>query len=521
MATVDDPDMEMDSEEELEEEVDGSGESQMEVEEENRIRWVPVARPVDRPYGRPRLDELPPTVLYRIVRHMIGDIGATLAFRMVRHIDLIRATTKPVKQTCKALKKIVAETPDLWWKHAQYLRGRTQMLFAPDPVVLPGHLVPAFQEELLRCAFILNYKWTNPAFRALSVNRKAGSQWSPHGVEQASFFSILFVPDSAGRYFLTVSRVDVHLWTLEPNSLPRMCRRIFPRANALLGEKESIVNALVSRPQGPIPGSPKSMVSYLAIQYTLKDSSRLRTEIYQLHLSPPGADLGPGFGLCGIHMTEGSLVAFTDFVLAYALGDAAQTILLCCWVTRQATRLVTPVREWEVRWQHQSCRAVTIGLDIIIVVRDSTAEVYPRAGFTLLEESEWPRRILYTPIEGDLEYLPTIYATDIAVFPCNFTKTPKIHIHQPRAAASVSEGVAIELCVQPISLIGVARSSVPLSEPHVPYYVETAKLFKTYTPWPTPRSNTQRVCHAFAFAHRAAFALAYGFLSSNDAASRA
>jgi hypothetical protein len=58
-----------------------------------------------------------------------------------------------------------------------------------------------------------------------------------------------------------------------------------------------------------------------------------------------------GFGLCSVHMTEGSLMAFTDYVLAYALGDAAQTILLYCWVTRQATRLVPPVREWEVQWQ--------------------------------------------------------------------------------------------------------------------------------------------------------------------------
>jgi hypothetical protein len=44
------------------------------------------------------------------------------------------------------------------------------------------------------------------------------------------------------------------------------------------------------------------------------------------------------------------LVAFTDYVLAYALGDAAQTILLCCWVTKRATRLVTPVRESEIQW---------------------------------------------------------------------------------------------------------------------------------------------------------------------------
>lgn len=72
--------------------------------------------------------------------------------------------------------------------------------------------------------------------------------------------------------------------------------------------------------------------------------------MHQLHLSNR-VGFGRNFGLSAIHVTEGALVAFTDYVLAYALGDPAQSILVCCWVTRQSTRLVQPIREWEVRWQ--------------------------------------------------------------------------------------------------------------------------------------------------------------------------
>ncbi|KAG8742743.1 hypothetical protein FRC10_000957 [Ceratobasidium sp. 414] len=184
-------------------------------------------------------------------------------------------------------------------------------------------------------------------------------------------------------------------------------------------------------------------------------------------------------------MTQGALVAFTDFVLAYALGDPAQTILLCCWITRQATRLVTPVPEWEIRWQHHSCRAVTIGADIIIAVRDSTAEVYPRDAFTLIDQDQWPKLTNDTIIEGDFEYLPATYATDIASFPCSFTKSPKIHIHHPRPATWVSEGSRVDLCVQPISVIGVANHLMPPTDTSPQYYVTTARLFRT----PTPHSS--------------------------------
>ncbi|KAG9085637.1 hypothetical protein FRC07_013328, partial [Ceratobasidium sp. 392] len=420
MASIDDPDMEIDVDEEMEELDEEVEEVEMDIGED--LRLAPAVPPVDKSYGQPRLDRLPYPVLYKILI-CAADLRATLAFRI----------------TCKALRKFVAETPDIWVDHVKQYRHVASLPLPPNPVIIPRILEPAYQEEILRTAFILNNKWNNPAFRALPASRKLGSHWSA--------YEILFVPDSVGRYFLTVSRADVQLWTLEPDSVPRMCGRIFPRENVTLGERERILNVLVSRPTPQYPGTGRSMVAYAAIQFTLQGSSRLRTEIYQLHLNrPERIDFGPGFGLCGIHMTEGSLVGFTDFVLAYALGDAAQTILLCNWITRQATRLVTPVREWEVRWQHQSCRAVTIGHDIIIVVRDSTAEVYPRAGFTFVDPDQWPRPTRHGVVEGNFEYLPTIYATDIAVFPCSFNKTPKIHIHQPHAAVSVSEGHHIELC---------------------------------------------------------------------------
>ncbi|KAG9098708.1 hypothetical protein FS749_003144 [Ceratobasidium sp. UAMH 11750] len=467
MATVDDPDILMENQdEEMDEELDeehGSVGSQswvMEVEEEPKpVRFVPREIPVDKSYGKPRLDALPTVVLLKIVAR-IG-LGETVALR----------------RTCRALNRFVSDTHEVWVTRVKQLRRKKKLLMGGVPVVLPRLLEPAYPEELLRCAFLLQYNWDHPAYHLQPIST-LGPSWSTQGVEQ-----ILFVPDSMGRYFLTVSRGDVHLWTLRPHSFPRICRKLFPWATASLHDRERIINVLVSRPSGD---HSRNVVAYMAIQFSVKDSRRLRTEIHQIHLTEPG--LVPdqqGFGLCCVHMTEGALVAFTDFVLAYALGDAAQTILLCCWVTRQATRLVTPVPEWEIRWQHHSCRAVVIGEEIIVVVRDSTAEVYPREAFTLLDDDQWPYFLNQTIIEGELEYLPTTYATDIATFPCSFTGPTKIHIHRPRAAMSRSEGWNVDLCVQPISVIGVARPLMPPTDPGVPYYVTTARLFRT----PTPQSS--------------------------------
>ena len=85
--------------------------------------------------------------------------------------------------------------------------------------------------------------------------------------------------------------------------------------------------------------------------------------MHQLHLSLPPFEFEPNFGLCAVHVTEGALVAFTDYVLAYALSDRAQSVLVCCWVTRESTRLVQPIPEWEVRWQAGDSRCALILLE--------------------------------------------------------------------------------------------------------------------------------------------------------------
>ena len=80
-----------------------------------------------------------------------------------------------------------------------------------------------------------------------------------HAFFESNLVQIIFVPDSMGRFFLTVSLKSVNLWTLEPEGLPHLCRKIFPVEP--LSEKELIVKTLVSRPKG-------SIVAYLAVQYT-------------------------------------------------------------------------------------------------------------------------------------------------------------------------------------------------------------------------------------------------------------
>ncbi|CAE6426688.1 unnamed protein product [Rhizoctonia solani] len=269
-----------------------------------------------------------------------------------------------------------------------------------------------------------------------------------------------------GRFFLTVSRGSITLWTLEPDGVPHCCRTILvPLPN------EMIVQALVSR-----PGS--SLVAYLAVQITQQHTHRLRTEIYQLHLSRPGIPHELGFGLSAIHETEGALVAFVDYVLAYASNDAGQTILLCCWVSKRATRLATPVNEREIRWQHSSCQAVTIGSDIVVVVRDSTAEIYPRDAFATIDYDLIPT-MNGRVVRGDLHVLPVTYATDTATFPSSFLTPPSIYIHTPQSVSCDNDDLA--QAVRIISLVGVARSAAPLTDPSIPYFVIPAQLCR-WTP---------------------------------------
>jgi hypothetical protein len=83
-------DEEMDEEmgEELDEEQDeeGSAESgprMMDLAEDNAYQFVPVERPVEKTYGRPRLELLPTNVLLLIMSHL--GFFEKMAIRKVRH----------------------------------------------------------------------------------------------------------------------------------------------------------------------------------------------------------------------------------------------------------------------------------------------------------------------------------------------------------------------------------------------------------------------------------------------------
>ncbi|KAH7342168.1 hypothetical protein B0J17DRAFT_649847 [Rhizoctonia solani] len=391
-------------------------------------------------YGGPRLDRIPAKLIERICI-WVG----------LKEIIALR-------QTSKALDRAIAHRPVIWSSLVEEYRRLfpDKMLIGARPVVMPhAHLLTAYQEDILRCGFILRNKWHKPAFQARQVT-KVLLRHLPSGMDQ-----ILFVPDTMGRFFLTVSRGSITLWTLEPDGVPHCCRTILvPLPN------EMVVQALVSR-----PGS--TLVAYLAAQITQQHTHRLRTEIYQLHLSRPGIPHELGFGLSAIHETEGTLVAFVDYVLAYATNDAGQTILLCCWVSKRATRLATLVNEREIRWQHSSCQAVTIGTDFIAVVRDSTAEIYPRDAFATIDYDLVPT-MNGRVIRGDLVMLPVTYATDTATFPSTFLGSPSIYIHTPQSASYDNDDQA--QAVRVISLVGVARSAAPLTDPSIPYFVVPAQL---------------------------------------------
>ncbi|CAE6472433.1 unnamed protein product [Rhizoctonia solani] len=393
-------------------------------------------------YGEPHLDRMPATVV-QVICNLVG-LSEIIALRL----------------TCKTLDKAIAIRPAIWTSLVQLYRRsfHDTILLGDLPVVMPNvyHLA-GFQEDILRCGFILRNKWHNPAFQARQVTKDHVIRPSPYGINQ-----ILFVPGTMGRYFLTVARSSISLWTLEPDGIPHHCRPI------LVGPaNEIIVHALVSR-----PGT--SLVAYLAAQITQQHTHRLRTEIYQLHLSPPGISVEAGFGLSAIHETEGALVAFVDYVLAYATNDAGQTILLCCWVSKRATKLATPVSEREIRWQHSSCRAVTIGADIIVVVRDSMAEIYPRNKFAIIDYDLSPTTEDQIIVQGDLEMLPVTYATDTATFPLSFLGPPSIYIYRPQSAP---HGIAdMAQTVRVISLVGVARSAAQLTDPSIPYFVVAAQV---------------------------------------------
>ncbi|KAF8595735.1 hypothetical protein BDV93DRAFT_528492 [Ceratobasidium sp. AG-I] len=240
-----------------------------------------------------------------------------------------------------------------------------------------------------------------------------------------------------------------------------------------------IVKTLVSRPEG-------SIVAYVAIQYTQSDSYRLRTEVHQLDLTMPTFEIDPSSTLCAVHVTEGALVAFSGYVLAYALSDRAQSVLVVCWVTRESTRLLQPIPAWEVRWQHQSCRAVVIADDIVLVVRDSGAEIYPRAPWTNLDPARKPNIDPLTLVEGALIDRPATYATHISTFAASFVGYPHVYVHPVQKIEPVLvDGQLVTPAVRVISLIGLARSG-PTADPSIPYFVAVAQPFLTSPNSPVP-----------------------------------
>ncbi|KAJ1307149.1 hypothetical protein OPQ81_001266 [Rhizoctonia solani] len=331
--------------------------------------------------------------------------------------NLFMGWAKGDNRTPPALDKAIANKPALWTSLVEEYRRSSPdvILLGPSPVVMPDvHHLTGFQEDILRCAFTLRNKWHNPSFQARQVT-KDFLRHSPCGIDQ-----IIFVPDTMGRFFLTVSRASVVLWTLEPDGVPHCCR----------------------------PCS--SLVAYLAVQITQQ------------------------FGLSAIHEVEGALVAFVDYVLAYAVNDAGQTILLCCWVSKRATKLAPPVSEHEIRWQHSSCRAVAIGTDVIVVVRDSAAEIYPRNEFATVIY-DFPTMSSHV-IRGGFEMLPVTYATDTATFPSSFLGPPSIYIHDCQSVSHGSEDQT--QAVRIISLVGVARSTTPLTDPSIPYFVVAAQIYR-------------------------------------------
>lgn len=434
---IDDTELESDREQSLTQSSESS--------EPNPARHIHDPPPDSIGYGEPHLEGLPAKIIAKIC-----------VWAGLREIIALR-------QTSKALDKAIANRPIIWTLLVEEYRRLypDRMLLGGQLVMMPGvyHLT-GFQEDLLRCGFILRNKWHNPAFQARQV-AKVFLRHLPCGIDQ-----ILFIPNTMGRFFLTISRGSINLWTLEPDGVPHYCRSII-----VTSVYEMIVQALVSR-----PGS--SSIAYLAVQITQRHTHRLRTEVYQLLLSGPGILHGPGFGLSAIHETEGALVAFVDYVLAYATNDAGQTILLCCWVSKQATKLATPVNEREIRWQHSSCRAVGIGTDFIVVVRDSAAEIYPRDEFAVVDY-RLPTTANGYVIRGDLDMLPVTYATDTAAFPSSFLGPPSVYIHAPQSVSYGSDGQA--QAVRVISLIGVARSAAPLSDPSIPYFAVAAQICR-WTP---------------------------------------
>ncbi|CAE6425417.1 unnamed protein product [Rhizoctonia solani] len=424
-------------------------------------------------YGGSRLDRMPANIIECICR-WFG----------LREIIALR-------RTCKALDKAIANRPGIWTSLVHAYRRAGTVPLGRSPVVMPKvyHLTD-FQEDILRCGFILRNKWHNPAFHARPAIKDV-LRHPPYGISQ-----IIFVPGAMGRYFLTVSRQSVILWTLEPDGVPHSCRPI-------LTTNEMIVQALVSRPG-------LSLVAFLAVQITQQHTHRLRTEIHQLHLSCPDILFDSGFGLSAIHETEGALVAFVDYVLAYATNDTGQTILLCCWVSKLATKLATPVNEREIRWQHSSCRAVAIGTDIVVVVRDSTAEIYPRNEFAVVDFKLEPT---FNPraIQGALDMLPVTYATDTAIFPSTILGPPSIYIHKPQSISYANSDLT--QTVRVISLVGVARSTVPPTDPSVPYFVVPSQLYRwtstrssrstspSHTAPPSPSHTTPSPTHTHASSH--------------------
>ncbi|KAG8691374.1 hypothetical protein FRC11_004586 [Ceratobasidium sp. 423] len=121
-------------------------------------------------YGEPRLARMPATVVEAICER----VG-------LREIIALRLT-------CKALNKSIAIRPAIWTSLVRDYRrvSRDTILLGNRPVVMPNVSYPTgFQEDILRCGFILRNKWHNPAFQARQVTKDFVIRRSPYGINQA------------------------------------------------------------------------------------------------------------------------------------------------------------------------------------------------------------------------------------------------------------------------------------------------------------------------------------------------
>lgn len=146
----------------------------------NNFMFIPP--PKDTKYGEPHLDRLPPIILERILSHLGTRAIAALrrVCTLISHVCQKRVEINRY-QTCKALNNAISDTPEIWAGLVRRFRRATSnvLLMGSHPVLMPrvDH-ANGYQEDLLRCAYILRRKWSSPVFQARQL---AGTNIIRHG----------------------------------------------------------------------------------------------------------------------------------------------------------------------------------------------------------------------------------------------------------------------------------------------------------------------------------------------------